>query len=109
MLPRAIILLRPGTRQLSQKAPSKTSTLFVGGLSYDTNEATVKDAFGRHGEVVRVNVVCDRVSGRSKGFGFVTFAEEDGAMKALQEMDGQRLDGRNIRVEPVKNSGLREG
>ncbi|XP_078445342.1 glycine-rich RNA-binding protein 2, mitochondrial-like isoform X3 [Wolffia australiana] len=94
-----IFLGRHGWRRLSSQASPRTWTLFVGGLSYDTNEAAMKDAFEQHGEVIAVNVICDRVSGRSRGFGFVKFAEEDAAMNALREMDGQWLDGRNIRVE----------
>ncbi|KAK2976452.1 hypothetical protein RJ640_015575 [Escallonia rubra] len=73
--------------------------LFVGGLSYDTNEPVLKDAFGQHGEIIQVNVICDHVSGKSKGYGFVQFTSEDAAKKALAEMDGQLLDGRNIRVQ----------
>ncbi|KAF5751480.1 glycine-rich RNA-binding protein 4 mitochondrial-like isoform X1 [Tripterygium wilfordii] len=72
--------------------------LFVGGLCYDTNEAILKDAFGQHGEIVEVKVICDHVSGKSKGFGFVKFTSESAASTALKEMDGQLLDGRNIRV-----------
>ncbi|KAF9599071.1 hypothetical protein IFM89_033678 [Coptis chinensis] len=72
------------------------------GLSYDTNESVLKDAFGRHGELIEVKVICDRKSGKSKGFGFVQFTTESSAGKALQEMDGQLLDGRNIRVDYAK-------
>ncbi|KAM3739674.1 hypothetical protein ACB098_08G039900 [Castanea mollissima] len=68
------------------------------GLSYDTNEAVLKDAFGQHGEIIEVKVICDHVSGRSKGYGFVRFTSEITATIALKEMDDQMLDGRNIRV-----------
>ncbi|GMY10792.1 glycine-rich RNA-binding protein 2, mitochondrial-like isoform X2 [Fagus crenata] len=77
---------------------SSTTKLFVGGLSYDTNEAVLKDAFGQHGEIIEVKVICDHVSGKSKGYGFVRFTSETTATTALKEMDGQILDGRNIRV-----------
>ncbi|KAL2470450.1 Glycine-rich RNA-binding protein 2 [Abeliophyllum distichum] len=76
-----------------------STKLFVGGLSYDTNEPVLKDAFDKYGEVIQVNVVCDHVSGKSKGYGFVHYAEETAASKALKEMDGQLLEGRNIRVQ----------
>ncbi|KAH7560895.1 hypothetical protein ACOSP7_016640 [Xanthoceras sorbifolium] len=72
--------------------------LFVGGLSYDTNETVLKDAFEEHGEIVEVKVICDHVSGDSRGYGFVKFTSEAAASAALKEMDGQLLDGRNIRV-----------
>ncbi|CAI9776705.1 unnamed protein product [Fraxinus pennsylvanica] len=76
-----------------------STKLFVGGLSYDTNEPVLKNAFEKYGEVIQVNVVCDHVSSKSKGYGFVRYAEETAASKALKEMDGQLLDGRNIRLQ----------
>ncbi|KAJ4725864.1 Glycine-rich RNA-binding protein [Melia azedarach] len=73
--------------------------LFIGGLSYDTNETVLKGAFGQHGDIVEaVKVVCDRVSGKSRGYGFVKYTSEAGASAAIKDMDGQLLDGRNIRV-----------
>ncbi|PWA50087.1 RNA recognition motif domain, eukaryote, Nucleotide-binding alpha-beta plait domain protein [Artemisia annua] len=79
-----------------------SSKLFVGGLSYDTNEPVLKDVFGQHGELIEVKVICDHKSGKSKGYGFVHFISEDSASKALTEMDGQLLDGRNIRIQYAK-------
>ncbi|KAK9076406.1 hypothetical protein SSX86_004740 [Deinandra increscens subsp. villosa] len=76
-----------------------SSKLFVGGLSYDTNEPVLKEAFGQHGEIIEVKVICDHKSGKSKGYGFVNFVSEDSASKALTEMHGQVLDGRNIRIQ----------
>ncbi|TXG48330.1 hypothetical protein EZV62_027624 [Acer yangbiense] len=67
-------------------------------LSYDTNETVLKDAFEQHGEIVEVKVICDHVSGKSRGYGFVKFASETAASTALKDMDGQLLDGRNIRM-----------
>ncbi|KAJ8434281.1 hypothetical protein Cgig2_009256 [Carnegiea gigantea] len=63
--------------------------LFVGGLSYDTNETVLRDAFIRHGEIIEVRVICHHVSGKSKGYGFVKCASEDAAASALKQMDGQ--------------------
>ncbi|KMT05300.1 hypothetical protein BVRB_7g174380 isoform A [Beta vulgaris subsp. vulgaris] len=68
------------------------------GLSYETNETVLRDAFTRHGEIIEVRVICHHVTGKSKGYGFVKFASEDGVSSALKEMDGQVLDGRSIRV-----------
>lgn len=73
--------------------------LFVGGLSYDTNEPVLKDTFGKHGEIIEVKVICDHMSGKSKGYGFVKFTSETEASTALKEMNGQLLDGRQIRLE----------
>ncbi|KAG2594515.1 hypothetical protein PVAP13_5NG010600 [Panicum virgatum] len=75
-----------------------TSKLFVGGLSYDTNETALKDAFSQHGAVISVKVVCHPTTGKSKGFGFVTFSSQDEAAAAAHKMNGEVLDGRNIRV-----------
>ncbi|XP_004295934.1 PREDICTED: glycine-rich RNA-binding protein 2, mitochondrial-like [Fragaria vesca subsp. vesca] len=86
---------------LARKSWARLSStkLFVGGLSYDTNEPVLKDAFGKHGEIIEVKVICDHVSGKSKGYGFVKFTSETEASTALKEMDGQVLDGRQIRLE----------
>ncbi|XP_021654413.1 28 kDa ribonucleoprotein, chloroplastic isoform X3 [Hevea brasiliensis] len=72
--------------------------LFVGGLSYDTNETVLKDAFRQHGEIIEVKIICDHVSGKSQGYGFVQFTSESAASMALKEMNGQFLDGRHVRV-----------
>ncbi|XP_072982735.1 glycine-rich RNA-binding protein 2, mitochondrial-like isoform X2 [Typha latifolia] len=83
-------------RMSARKACSR---LFVGGLSYDTNEAALMDAFSQHGEIIKVRVICDPTTGKSKGYGFVQFFMESEATAALQRMDGQPLDGRNIRIQ----------
>ncbi|KAG0460843.1 hypothetical protein HPP92_021140 [Vanilla planifolia] len=75
-----------------------SSKLFVGGLSYDTNETILKDVFSPYGQIMEVKVVCDHRSGKSKGFGFVRFAQNAEARAALEKVDGQSVDGRNIRV-----------
>ncbi|KAK1437068.1 hypothetical protein QVD17_02853 [Tagetes erecta] len=87
----------PSFRQMVWRHSS--GKLFVGGLSYDTNEPVLKEAFGQHGEIIEVKVICDHKSGKSKGYGFVHFISEDSASKALAEMDGRVLDGRNIRIQ----------
>ncbi|XP_021887632.1 glycine-rich RNA-binding protein 2, mitochondrial isoform X2 [Carica papaya] len=68
------------------QARESCSKLFVGGLSYDTNETVLRDAFGQHGEILEVNVICDHVKGKSKGYGFVRFTSEAAASTALKEM-----------------------
>ena len=72
--------------------------LFIGGLSWDTNDDGLRQAFERFGAMDEVKVITDRETGRSRGFGFVTFAESDSATSAVSEMDGTELDGRTIRV-----------
>ena len=73
--------------------------LFVGGLSWDTSDDSLKVAFEKFGDITEAKVITDRDTGRSRGFGFVSFANDDSASKAVQEMNGAELDGRNIRVD----------
>ncbi len=73
--------------------------LFVGGLSWDTTDEGLKAAFDRFGAIVEAKVVQDRDTGRSRGFGFVTFEEDAAGAAATEEMNGAELDGRNIRVD----------
>ncbi|KAJ0953332.1 putative RNA recognition motif domain, nucleotide-binding alpha-beta plait domain superfamily [Helianthus annuus] len=75
-----------------------SSKLFVGGLSYQTDDYSLKEAFSGFGEVVEARVITDRESGRSRGFGFVNYTSEDSASDAMKAMDGQELNGRSIRV-----------
>ncbi|MCK5796864.1 MAG: RNA-binding protein [Deltaproteobacteria bacterium] len=79
--------------------------LFVGGLSWGTSDAALQTAFESFGEVVEAKVIVDRDTGRSRGFGFVTFAEPDQAQNAQQEMNGTDLDGRTIRVDQAQERG----
>lgn len=73
--------------------------LFVGGLAWATRDDELYAAFGQYGEVTDAKVVMDRDTGRSRGFGFVTFANADDAQSARSAMDGSTLDGRTIRVD----------
>ena len=79
-----------------------TKKLFVGGLSWGTGDEQLKAAFESFGTVSDAKVVMDRESGRSRGFGFVSFSEDDAAQRALSEMDGKELDGRSIRVNEAQ-------
>ena len=73
--------------------------LFVGGLSWGTTDDGLKAAFDRFGEITEAKVVLDRDTGRSRGFGFVTFEDDAAATSAAEEMNGAELDGRNLRVD----------
>ena len=79
--------------------------LFVGGLSWDTTDDGLKAAFDRFGDISEAKVILDRDTGRSRGFGFVTFAEADSAQNAIGEMDGTELDGRRIKVDVAQDRG----
>lgn len=80
--------------------------LFVGGLSWGTNDDSLRAAFARFGEITEAKVITDRETGRSRGFGFVTFSDPSAATSAMTEMDGKQLDGRTIKVnEAQERSG----
>lgn len=86
--------------------------LFVGGLSWDTSDASLNAAFERFGPVIEAKVITDRDTGRSRGFGFVTFEAPADADTAMEQMDGQELDGRRVRVnvaEDKRGGGGRGG
>ncbi|XP_062196793.1 glycine-rich RNA-binding protein RZ1A-like [Phragmites australis] len=72
---------------------------FVGSLSWSTTEEDLKDAFGKFGRLTEAKVVLDKFSGRSRGFGFVTFDDKKVMEEAIVAMNGVDLDGRNITVE----------
>jgi cold-inducible RNA-binding protein len=73
--------------------------LYVGNLSYSTTDDKLRAAFETHGELVSANVVIDRDTGRSKGFGFVEYANDADAETAKEAMDTAEIDGRPIRVD----------
>lgn len=72
--------------------------LFIGSLAYATNDDSLKAFFETIGEVTSARVVTDRETGRSKGFGFVEYADEANNQKAIDELNGKELDGRAINV-----------
>jgi RNA recognition motif-containing protein len=72
--------------------------LFVGNLSFNTTENDLHDAFAAHGTVVEANLMVDRMSGRPRGFGFVTMSTAEEAQKAITAMNGASLDDRALTV-----------
>lgn len=76
--------------------------LFVGGLSWNTTEEGLFDAFSSFGSVSETKVITDRETGRSRGFGFVTFDDDADADTAMKAMDGSMLDSRTIRVNEAQ-------
>lgn len=80
-----------------------SSKLFVGGLSWDTDDHSLAAAFAPLGTIIEAKVITDRDTGRSRGFGFVTFDAPADAQKAIAEMDGTELDGRTIRVNEAED------
>ena len=76
--------------------------LYVGNLSFNTNEDGLRGAFSQFGEVTDAQIVLDRDTGRSRGFGFVTMGSDDATKTAIEQMNGYSLDGRNIRVSEAE-------
>src|SRR3989344_6411083 len=76
--------------------------LYVGSLSYNTTDDQLKQHFSQAGNVVSATVITDRMSGRSKGFGFVEMGTEEEAQKAIEMFNGKDLDGRNVTVNVAR-------
>ncbi|KAM0350526.1 hypothetical protein ACHAPU_003007 [Fusarium lateritium] len=86
-----------------------SAKLFVGGLAWATTDDTLREAFSQFGEVTEARVIFDRETQRSRGFGFVTFADEQAADQAITQMDEQDLDGRRIKVNKAEQRENRSG
>jgi RNA recognition motif-containing protein len=76
--------------------------LYVGNLSYSTTEDDLRDAFAAYGQPESVKVIMDRDSGRSKGFGFVEFADDQQARAAMSALNGKELGGRTLTVNEAR-------
>ena len=86
-----------------------SNKLFVGGISFNTTEDGLQDAFAAHGTVTEVNIIMDRTTGKAKGFGFVTMSTPEEAEKAIQGLNGKVLDGRSLAVSIAKPREERSG
>ncbi len=78
------------------------TNIYVGNLSFDVSDAQLQEAFGAHGTVNKANVVTDRDTGRSRGFGFVEMANDDEGKAAIEALNGSDLGGRAINVNVAK-------
>lgn len=91
--------------------------LYIGGLSYDTSEDSLKEAFAQAGSVESANIIMDKISGRSRGFGFVEMSSDEEAQQAVEMWNGKELDGRKLTVNEAKpmearaprSGGFRDG
>ena len=86
-----------------------STKLFVGNLSFNTTENDLQDAFAAHGTVVETNLMMDRMSGRPRGFAFVTMGSPEEAQKAIDAMNGKQLDGRPLTVNIARPREERPG
>ena len=83
--------------------------LFVGNLSFQTSEGDLSALFEPYGEISRVQIMTDRDTGRSRGFGFVEMASEEAAAKAITELNGRQVDGRALNVNEARPKAERSG
>lgn len=83
--------------------------IYVGNLSYSVDSAALQDIFSEFGQVESANVIMDRDSGRSKGFGFVEMGSESDAATAIQKLNGQEMSGRALNVSEAKPQEPRTG
>ena len=82
--------------------------IYVGNLSFEATESDVENAFGEFGNVKSVNIIKDRESGRSRGFGFVEMGDRESGLEAIEGLNERSIAGRNISVneaKPRENSG----
>src|SRR4249920_38471 len=83
--------------------------LYVGGLPYSVTEGKLQDIFSAHGTVESANVISDKFTGQSRGFGFVEMSSSGEAQKAIESLNGTQLDGRTLTVNEAKPMAKREG
>lgn len=76
--------------------------LYVGNLPYSVNDQALADLFAKYGAVASATVITDRMSGRSKGFGFVELESDDKAQQAISELNGNDMDGRKLIVSVAR-------
>ena len=76
--------------------------LYVGGLPYSVNEGKLQEIFSAHGTVESANVISDKFTGQSRGFGFVEMSSSSEAQKAIESLNGTQLDGRTLTVNEAK-------
>ncbi len=76
--------------------------IYVGNLSFDSNESDLKGLFEGYGEVESAKVITDQFTGRSRGFGFIEMSNREEGLKAIQELDSKDLHGRNLKVNEAK-------
>ena len=76
--------------------------VYVGNLPFTIDDEGLKNLFSSYGEIEEATIIKDKFSGRSKGFGFVTFKEDEGAKKAIAEMNEKEVEGRKLKVNEAK-------
>jgi RNA recognition motif-containing protein len=85
------------------------SKLYVGGLPYSVTEGRLQELFSAHGTVESANVISDKFTGQSRGFGFVEMSSSGEAQKAISALNGTQMDGRTLTVNEAKPQARRDG
>ncbi len=83
--------------------------LYVGNLSYSSSENSLRDFFADYGPIVSVKIIMDNMSGQSRGFGFVELEDNDKADQAISALDGQALEGKNLKINEARPQTERSG
>ncbi|MCR5494772.1 MAG: RNA-binding protein [Treponema sp.] len=81
--------------------------IYIGNLSFETNEEKLKETFSAFGEVFSVSIIMDKFTNRSKGFGFVEMPDDDASFAAIRELNGKEVDGRKVRVSIAEDKPVR--
>jgi RNA recognition motif-containing protein len=97
------VLPPPAPEAPRERQPLGGNRLYVGNLSFDTDENALRDVFAEHGEVTDVHVMTDRDTGRPRGFAFVTMKSAADAQKAMRSLDGAVVDNRPLRVNEAED------
>lgn len=79
-----------------------STNIYVGNLSFNTTSSDLQNLFAQHGEVAKAQVITDRDTGRSRGFGFVEMTSAEAAQSAINALNGQNVDGRDLTVNLAK-------
>ena len=99
--------IEKGRLTISIQIVPMAKKLYVGGLSYSTSEESLKGAFAQAGTVSTASIVMDKMTGRSRGFGFVEMSSDDEADKAIEMWNGKEFEGRTLTVNEARPMGDR--
>jgi RNA recognition motif-containing protein len=100
---------RAGSQRLSRSIIEQrrgyflSNKIYIGNLPFSSTEDELRSLFSQHGDVQSVNVIMDRDTGRARGFAFVEMSESADAAKAIKDLDGSELGGRNLRVNEAED------
>jgi len=97
-----VLVRKLGRNNKTKNKKVKKMKLYVGGINYNTTEDALREYFSGAGEVVSVSVIIDKMTNRSKGFGFIEYANEEDGKKAIEMFDGKEFEGRNLKVNEAR-------